>query len=258
MNDTENGTNIQFGSAIPPKKKLSPLLIMAIILGVTLIAGAIATAVYFGIKNAQEQSSIEEPQSVPDESSATKKKTKDDATKTKKTIDDYTWYDLAISINGKIIQLNARADNMDESFFESLCDDYEKRVLEPFNDFGMHFTNTIYKVKCNGAIYFRLETMDYLNDDETVRGRVIDSIQVEVSNDDRIEVKLPGGIKVTSDLDVNDVIKKWGKYTAATGIEDDGSGTYAWKYNKERYVITPRTYVKGENSDVPVTGVHLF
>ena len=147
---------------------------------------------------------------------------------------------------------------MDESFFESLCDDYEKRVLEPFNDFGMHFTNTIYKVKCNGAIYFRLETMDYLNDDETVRGRVIDSIQVEASNDDRIEVKLPGGIKVTSDLDVNDVIKKWGKYTAATGIEDDGSGTYAWKYNKERYVITPRTYVKGENGDVPVTGVHLF
>lgn len=190
-------------------KKGISLIILIIIVA---IIATIGIGAYFIIQNNNETTDSNNSQNENTENNSKDKNTK--------SIEEYSWKDFVIEIDGNIIKMGEKISMLETMGFVSQSDVNYKKDLKK----GLEINSIPFKYKeykGYNTVFFGAH-----NSTDTTRP-VSDCDLNEVLVDKKFyknyDVVLPGGILLTETLNINDIIDVWGEYT-----DENGMGVYKW------------------------------
>lgn len=129
-----------------------------------------------------------------------------------------SWKDLVISIDGHTIKLGEKISTLEKIGFTSNDENYKGELSQSFTSGGISFDYE--DLKQENDIYFSAYNPDM--EAKKVIDCEINGIELSHEFYKNYKVILPGGIVLNEKLNINEIIKEWGKPTK------EETNSYSW------------------------------
>ncbi len=150
--------------------------------------------------------------------------TNDNTQNNKKDIDNYTWKDLTLSVDGNLIYPGIKTKNLIEYGYEFTSNNLD-RELQNYHSVGISF-------KYNGISIPAAEVFNVHDEIVTVENTELSYINLNNEIINNSQVKLPGGLILSQNTTIDEIVNSIGKYTKEI------AGDYLWELSDESSTMT--------------------
>ena len=197
--------NKQSFNSKPPKK-----MNLGLIIGIVTSVAVVGVGIVFGSKllskdNNNNSNSTQNSNSINNNP----QNNNNDSQISDKTITDYSWKDFVISIDNHIITMGKKVNSIETYGFVSTSRNYDT-ILSTGQ--GLN-TEMQYKGKNGDNIVFYPRVYNAYDTPKAVKETEMSSFELDINFIKNIDVRLPGGILLTENTTIDEIVNSMGNYT---------------------------------------------